>query len=281
MARAGRLLCALTRPGMALEDAELWRETPLAHRGLAGPGAPGNSIAAFERAVEAGFGVELDARLCRDGLVVLHDGRVDCPGGARRARGMTRAELRAALGAEAAPELAQALCAIAGRAPVAIELKTDGARGAYALARAAAAQLSGYAGPYCVLAFNPLALGALGRLLPDAPRGQLVARPAEMRRWCGALLGALLANLALNRASRPALAAIQAGADSPGISAWRRQGGPCAAWTLTTEGQLRRARARGDVAIFEGEEARAAAERLFAGRWAALDRWRRARDGER
>ena len=45
-----------------------------AHRGLHGPGAPENSMAAFRRAAEAGYGAELDVHLTRDGrLAVIHD----------------------------------------------------------------------------------------------------------------------------------------------------------------------------------------------------------------
>ena len=46
-----------------------------AHRGLhAKPTIPENSMAAFARAVEAGYGIELDLHLTRDGkLAVIHD----------------------------------------------------------------------------------------------------------------------------------------------------------------------------------------------------------------
>lgn len=267
------LLDALTRPGMGFEDVERWREVPLAHQGLAGPGAPGNSMEAFDRAARGGNGIELDVRLCRDGLVVLHDRQIQAANGVRRVRAMTRAELRAALPEGCAPGLDQALTSIAGRVPVAVELKSDGLRGAAELARATAQALDGYAGPHCVLSFDPRALRAFGKLRPDVPRGQLVATGAAMRRWCGGALGQLLGNLVLNCVSRPAFAAIQEGAHSPGIAAWRRQGGPCAAWTLTTGAQVRRARAQGDIAIFEGEQARAAVEREYAARWDALRRW--------
>ena len=46
-----------------------------AHRGLhQKPTIPENSMAAFARAVEAGYGIELDLHLTRDGrLAVIHD----------------------------------------------------------------------------------------------------------------------------------------------------------------------------------------------------------------
>ena len=45
-----------------------------AHRGLHGEGVPENSLSAFARAAEAGYGIELDVQLSRDGTVmVFHD----------------------------------------------------------------------------------------------------------------------------------------------------------------------------------------------------------------
>ena len=45
-----------------------------AHRGLHGDGVPENSLEAFRRATQAGYGMELDVRLTADGeVVVFHD----------------------------------------------------------------------------------------------------------------------------------------------------------------------------------------------------------------
>ena len=45
-----------------------------AHRGLHGEGVPENSMAAFQRALEQGYGIELDIHLMKDGnLAVIHD----------------------------------------------------------------------------------------------------------------------------------------------------------------------------------------------------------------
>ena len=45
-----------------------------AHRGLHAPGVPENSLAAFQQALDAGYGVELDIHLMKDGnLAVIHD----------------------------------------------------------------------------------------------------------------------------------------------------------------------------------------------------------------
>ena len=51
-----------------------------AHRGLHdnASDAPENSLAAFRKAVEKGFGIELDVQLTKDGeVVVIHDETID------------------------------------------------------------------------------------------------------------------------------------------------------------------------------------------------------------
>ena len=73
-----------------------------AHRGLHGPGAPENSLAAFRRAAEAGYGAELDVHLTRDGrLAVIHDGdlrRIDSPKKKKRKHFLPTQELISSLG---------------------------------------------------------------------------------------------------------------------------------------------------------------------------------------
>ncbi|HEY5107000.1 MAG TPA: glycerophosphodiester phosphodiesterase family protein, partial [Caulobacteraceae bacterium] len=51
---------------------------PIAHRGLWSPGgAPENSLGAFQAACAAGYDIELDVRLTRDGeAVVFHDAKL-------------------------------------------------------------------------------------------------------------------------------------------------------------------------------------------------------------
>src|SRR5687768_7949086 len=51
---------------------------PFAHRGLHSAGIPENSRAAFEAAIVAGDGIELDVQPCRGGAaIVFHDARLD------------------------------------------------------------------------------------------------------------------------------------------------------------------------------------------------------------
>src|SRR5687768_7919763 len=51
---------------------------PFAHRGLHGGGRIENSRAAFEAAIQAGHGIELDVQASADGVaMVFHDERLD------------------------------------------------------------------------------------------------------------------------------------------------------------------------------------------------------------
>ncbi len=82
------------RDGPGWEKLEGFR---YAHRGLHGPGVPENSLAAFRRAAEAGYGAELDVHLTRDGRLVViarrgfgADVRRSRPGGGKNRGGASR-----------------------------------------------------------------------------------------------------------------------------------------------------------------------------------------------
>lgn len=106
----------------------------IAHRGASAI-APENTLVAFERAVADGAdGIELDARLTADGVVVImHDDDVaTTTTGTGRISEMTFDEVRALdaagrrggwPGALRVPTLDEAIAAVAGRVPLTIELK--------------------------------------------------------------------------------------------------------------------------------------------------------------
>ncbi|MBO7274306.1 MAG: glycerophosphodiester phosphodiesterase, partial [Clostridia bacterium] len=66
-------LLVLVRPPKKTKPTEVLL-CDYAHRGLHKEGVPENSLAAFEDACRAGFGIELDVQLSRDGeVMVFHD----------------------------------------------------------------------------------------------------------------------------------------------------------------------------------------------------------------
>lgn len=158
-----------------------FRTLPIAHRALhdRAAGRPENSRAAVRAAVAAGYGIEIDLQLSRDGqAMVFHDEDLDRltgetgPLNARSAAELGAIRLRDA--EDGIPTLAEVLAIVAGRVPLLIEIKDqDGLMGPKVgpLERAAAAALAGYAGPVAVMSFNPHSMAEMARLAPHLPRG--------------------------------------------------------------------------------------------------------------
>lgn len=154
---------------------------PLAHRALhdVGAGRPENSRAAVRAAIAAGYGIEIDLQLSRDGVaMVFHDETLErLTPRTGWLRDLTAAELAAtplAGGDEGVPTFAEILTLVAGRVPLLVELKdqtlrmseTDGK-----LEAATVAALAGYDGPVALMSFNPHCIAHLARLAPHLTRG--------------------------------------------------------------------------------------------------------------
>lgn len=154
---------------------------PIAHRALhdRAAGRIENSPAAIRAAVKAGYAIEVDLQLSRDGVaMVFHDEDLDRltaetgPVNARTAAELGRIALRDAV--ETIPTLAQALDLIGGRVPLLIEIKdqtmgmgpTDGR-----LEAATAEAVQNYPGDVAVMSFNPHSVARMARLAPHLARG--------------------------------------------------------------------------------------------------------------
>ena len=187
--------------------ANAWRGTAFAHRGLHGDGAEENTLEAFERACCAGYGIELDVQLSRDGeVVVFHDDSLRrMTGDARRVDQLDWAQLRALrVGAGGRiPLLSEVLAQVDGRVPLLVELKNG--RRNRALCAATLAQLREYRGAYMIESFNPLMLRWFRRRAPEVLRGQLVASAPvyiAVRAGHAGRVSALAAGAELPRAAR-------------------------------------------------------------------------------
>ncbi|RMF00295.1 MAG: glycerophosphodiester phosphodiesterase, partial [Alphaproteobacteria bacterium] len=108
-----------------------WLIRPIAHRGLhdAARGVVENSSTAFAHAIEAGYGIECDVRLCAGGeVVVFHDETLDrltLSTGPVAAK--TPAELKAVAfrqGSDRIQTLGELLEQVCGQVPLVIELKS-------------------------------------------------------------------------------------------------------------------------------------------------------------
>lgn len=230
-----------------------------AHRGLHGPGVPENSLAAFRRAAEAGYGAELDVHLTRDGrLAVIHDGdlRRMC-GVSGRVEEKTAAELsalRLAGTEERIPFLEEVLPLFAGRAPLVVELKTDW-RGAAELACRTVECLDRFSIDYCVESFDPRPLLWLRRHRSDVLRGQLSQNfwrhPSGQDPWNRLAL----TNLFYNVLTRPDFVAYRfEDRNRLAVRLCRRWGVRTAYWTLRSWTELLLAEQEGALPIFENLE---------------------------
>lgn len=154
---------------------------PIAHRAYhdRAAGRPENSRAAVRAAVAAGYGIEIDLQLSRDGVpMVFHDETLERltprEGWLRDLTAAELAKIPLTDGDEGIPTLAEVLALVAGKVPLLIELKDQTLRMAETdgkLEEATAAALSGYDGPVAVMSFNPHCMAHMARLAPNLARG--------------------------------------------------------------------------------------------------------------
>jgi len=235
-----------------------FRDHGIAHRGLFDNTCdyPENTLAAFQRAVDAGYGVELDVHLTKDDhLVVAHDanlGRI-C-GSAVAICDLTLDQLREYRvfgSSQTIPLFSEVLEVIAGKVPLVVEIKPG-----FTIARTCQRtdqELRDYQGAYCIESFDPRALWWFRRHDSAVLRGQL-AEPAGIDVGSGSvILDRLLANLAFNWLTWPDFIAYNwRGASKIAPHLWRRfLRCTMVAWTIQTPEQLALARHSFDAYIFD------------------------------
>jgi glycerophosphoryl diester phosphodiesterase len=149
-----------------------------AHRGLHDNGTetPENSLEAFRKAVEAGFGIELDVQISKDRVpVVFHDFSLQRICGVKgKLEDYTYEELKQLrlFGTSAGiPRLEDVLTLVDGRVPLIVEYKIPGRH--TEICYIADKLLSVYKGPYCIESFNPLGLLWYRKNRRNVMRGQL------------------------------------------------------------------------------------------------------------
>lgn len=161
------------RPDAAPFDTRLF-----AHRGLHDnhSDSPENSMPAFRKAVEKGYGIELDVQLCADRVpVIFHDLDLERACGVRGlVRDYTFEELqrfRLFGSGERIPALKDFLKMVDGRVPLIVEFKSEDAD--MTLCSVIDPMLRAYRGEYCIESFNPLVLIWYRFNHPEVMRGQL------------------------------------------------------------------------------------------------------------
>ena len=199
-------LLYLIFPSKPKKGAEIFAGHPFAHRGLYDndAGIPENSIPAFKRAVEHGFGCELDVQLTKDEkLVVFHDDDLKrmC-GDPRMLREVTFEELETMrlIGTdEKIPTFDEVLKTVGGKIPLIVELKSErpdwdlNKRNCELTHKA----LCGYRGKYCIESFDPTIVRWFKENAPEIIRGQLATGMngyGKMKRWQAFVLSRLFMN---------------------------------------------------------------------------------------
>ena len=249
-----------------------------AHRGLHdnSTDAPENSMAAFRKAAKAGYGIECDVQMSKDGIpVIFHDftlarvarypkgeepsDAVINPDGSVGVKGKvidyTYQELQRfhlLNSEEKIPKFEEFLKLVDGKIPLIVELKIEFKD--LTVCRKANELLTGYKGVYCIESFNPLGVYWYRKNRPDVFRGQLSDdfhrdKPEEFK---GALYF-ILTNLFFNFLAKPDFIAFNRKYPKSFSMQLCRHLYRCvtAAWTIKDEGQLQDARKKFDIFIFD------------------------------
>ncbi len=229
-----------------------------AHRGLHGPGRPENSMSAFRAALSAGYGVELDAHLLKDGnLAVIHDYSLERTTGAEgRVEELSTEDLwkyNLEDTSETIPTLGEVLDLLEGRIPVILELKAD-KNNVSALTQAACEMMDTYPGPYCIESFDPRVVRWLRKNRPDILRGQLTENYFKTKESkLPFILKFVLSRQMMNFVTRPDFVAYRY-RDRRCLSNFlvkKLWGTPRVTWTVETLEDFKTARKEGWIPIFE------------------------------
>lgn len=230
------------------------KKIPISHRGLHdGWRIPENSLAAFDLSAAAGIPIELDVQLTADEhAVVFHDYNLkrlterDAPV-AQTSLSSLRA-LNLYRTNQKIPTLAEVFEAVAGRVPVLIEIKNQGAAGT--LESAVLECIKSGATEAAIQSFNPKTLIWFKNNAPAIPRGQLSGGfhdqnlPRHQK--------FILRNYLLNFLSKPDFLAHEIDClPSKVISYYRKRGLPVISWVIKSEQNLAKARKESDNIIFE------------------------------
>lgn len=149
-----------------------------AHRGLFDneTDAPENSMKAFKKAVDAGFGIEMDVQLTKDDVaVVFHDGKLERMCGVKgKVMDYTFEELQQfslAKSNEKIPLFTEVLKLVDGKVPLIIEYKIETTD--TKVCEIGDRILCDYKGVYCIESFNPFGVHWYKKHRKDVVRGQL------------------------------------------------------------------------------------------------------------
>jgi glycerophosphoryl diester phosphodiesterase len=236
---------------------DLLFDPPVAHRGLWSPdGAPENSLAGFQAACAAGYGIELDVQLSADGeAMVFHDSKLKRLCGVEgRLADHTAADLgkmRLSGTDETIPTLAETLAVVGHRAFVHIELKTPAGQ-VGPLEQRVHDIIIDHGGPVCVIGFNPYSHAWFADRFPNVLRG-LDSYSYKDAPGMGEEQRAAYGRLDHLSIARPHFLALSLDMLPDKLAAQHRAAGlPIVAWTVRDPAQWDAIKDGCDNLIFEG-----------------------------
>lgn len=238
------------------ETRKIFYHRNLAHRGLhtKDKSVPENSLAAFGRAADAGYGIELDLQFSKDEqIVVFHDdtlkrvcgvdGRVDA---------YTYEELKAMRLHDTdqyIPLFSEVLELVAGRVPLLVEFK-NGPKNSL-LCEKALPMLREYNGDFCIESFSPFIVKWFRVNAPDILRGQLSAPykglAEEIPGWQAFMLSHCLTNVI----ARPHFIAYRVDKKSLLVKLADASGAMRFSWTVRPDCDIEHLKKVNDSLIFE------------------------------
>lgn len=253
------------------------KQVYFAHRGLHDNQSdhPENSMAAFERAVKKGYGIELDVHLTKDKkLVVTHDHVLT-----RICKEYFQSEefkknpnprvldlkieeldykefklLPIYTSKETIPLFQDVLKLVKGRIPLIVEIKCE-CKSAE-ITKAVTKMLEHYKGEYCIESFHPLVLKWLRKNKPEIMRGQLATDYRRGKEEGSKIRNFLLNTMVLNLITKPDFIAYNHKYSRNIFFRFYTKVCkiPAFAWTIRSKEELEHARKNFEKFIFEGFE---------------------------
>lgn len=174
----------MSRSLTAVPLGKAFLNSPIAHRGLHdcngsfGSGRTENSSAAFEAAITAGYGIEIDIQLSADKVaIVFHDDTLDRLFDINEKVSDLSLNVLKNFRLENGQKILtfdEFLELVSGRVPVLVELKDQSGfldDSSSDIEDVVAESLRKYSGPIAIMSFNPNSVWLFGQRLPNIPRG--------------------------------------------------------------------------------------------------------------
>lgn len=245
-------------PGKSRNTKDL-KSWDYAHRGLHDQnlGIYENTMLAFEKAVENGFGAELDVQLTSDGyLVVFHDFDLKRMCGVeKKVIELTYEQISQIkiMGSDSKiPLLEDVLKIFEGKAPLIVEIKV--AKKAADVCKKTNEVLANYKGKYCIESFNPKAVNWYRKNNPAVIRGQLSSNFLRENEDLNIFLKFAMTNLTFNIISKPDFVAYNHNhQDSWALKVYKKLYKKFSVgWTIRSQKEYDKAKKMFDIIIFEG-----------------------------